>query len=104
GRGHDDFAHAVRREQLELRSGFDDEHIAVLAGEVQLAVRGERRGAERSAAGDALLIDALSSLDVMRLEDPVDLEDVEQVAIDHRRRDVRTAARRAPGDEGTGLV
>ena len=37
----------------------------VLAGEVQLAVGGDRRCAEGSAAGDALLVDALPAADVV---------------------------------------
>jgi hypothetical protein len=39
--------------------------VAILAGEVQLAVGGDRRCAEGSAAGDALLVDALPAADVV---------------------------------------
>src|SRR4029079_19707223 len=79
---------------------FDDVDVAVFAGAVDLAVGGDRRGAEgTSRAAEALLVDLLAAGDLVRRQRAVALQDVEIVAVDHRRRDVGTAALRAPDDE-----
>src|SRR6266508_3644495 len=95
-RGYDDLAEVVRGQQLVRRSGLDHEHVAILAREVQLTVCRYRRRAERSASTDTLLIYPLAGAHVVRRQHRVDLQHVEVIAVNHRRRDVRAAAIGAP--------
>src|SRR6266545_155841 len=88
-RGHADFPHGVRCQQLELPSGLDDEHIAILARQVDAAGRGHWRRAEpRGVRTDAGPIDALARLRVVRAENPVVGADVDEAVVDERRRGV----------------
>lgn len=75
---HQDLAHRVRGEKLELGPRFDDVDVAVLAREVEPSIGGDRRRAE-GAARDAVLIDALSGLGPISGEDSVVLAGVKKI-------------------------
>src|SRR5438105_9669728 len=56
-RRHDRLVERVFSELHILRSGFDHERVAILAGEVEPAVRGDRGGGERTATSDSRTIE-----------------------------------------------
>ena len=62
----------VGRDLLELRPGGDDDDVAVLVGEIDLAVGGDRRRAEAVAdLREPLAVDLLAGLQVVGVEDAV---------------------------------
>ncbi len=50
-RRHADFAHRIRRQQLELAAGFDDEDVAIFTREIDAAVGRDGGCAEPAALG-----------------------------------------------------
>ena len=55
-----DLAQMIRRQQLILWPGLDDEHVTIFVGKLHPSVGGHRRSREISALSHALLIDALA--------------------------------------------
>src|SRR3977135_4133065 len=87
-----------------MRSRLHDEYISILGCDVQLSRRCNRRRGESAALSDALLINALSRLRVVRRQDPVIVDRVEVIAIGDRRWKIDAASLRAPGDRVARLL
>jgi hypothetical protein len=81
-------------ELFELRSGLDDDEIALLAGAEDFAIGGHRAAEElRAALGalDALLVDDLAGLELDAAQDAAVAEEIHVLADDERRGDVGQA-------------
>ena len=98
---HDDLAHLVRRKQLEGRPRFHDVNVAVLAGGIEAAIRTNRRRGECAAWTEALFVETLSGFRVVDREHAA-FEDIEKIAVNNRRGQVRRAFLSVP-DNGFRL-
>src|ERR1035437_2817267 len=99
--GHQRLVHHVLRHELEGGSSLHHEDVAVLAGQVDVAVRCYRRCAETGAlVRDALAVHLAAARQVVAVEDPGVAQGVKVLAVDERCRDVRAALLLLPSDLG----
>src|SRR5688500_4500497 len=103
GRGPHGFADRVRANDLVLRAGLDDERVAVLAGGENLpAERNGRRAEGRCDRRAAALVLYFARPGIQTGGEDGVREQIEIVAVENRRGDVRRALVVAPGDAVLG--
>src|SRR6185295_17832944 len=99
-RRHQRLAHRISRQQLVLGPGLNNKNLAVLTGQVQLPISGNRRSAVRPAfSTDPFLVNALPGLRIAAYQGAHVVVDVQIFAIDQRSGHVSSALLEAPGHE-----
>jgi len=81
--GHAHLAHVIGRQHRKIRTGFDHKYGSLFTGEIDFALRRNRRGCKAFATGsEALFVDLLPRADVITGEDTVYLASVKALPVD----------------------